>query len=116
MSTFHSQPVPEVSVVDADAGSDHHVLLDVREADEWRAGHAPGAIWIPLGDLDRARTEVPFNRSVHCICRSGARSARAAELLIGWGFDAANVIGGMHAWAAAGLPVLRDDGERGTVI
>jgi rhodanese-related sulfurtransferase len=116
VSTFHVNPIPEVSVFEADAASDEHVLLDVREADEWEAGHAPGAQWIPLGDLERARTELPFNRPVQCICRSGGRSARAAEALVAWGFDAHNVTGGMRAWAAAGLPVVRDDGAPGAVI
>lgn len=115
MSTFHQNPIPEITVDDARSGSAEHVLLDVRNADEWEAGHAPGALWIPLGELERARMEMPFNRPVQCICRSGARSARAAEALISWGFDAVNVAGGMQAWAAAGLPVVRDDGSPGTV-
>jgi rhodanese-related sulfurtransferase len=114
MSRFHANPVPEVTVADA-AAADARVLLDVREHSEWEAGHAPGAQWIPLGELERARTEVPFNRLVMCICRSGARSARAAEALAAWGFDAVNVDGGMKAWAEAGLPVVRDDGSEGTV-
>lgn len=116
MSMFQGQRVQEVDVVDASAGREQHVLLDVREADEWEAGHAPGARWIPLGELERARTEVPINRRIVCVCRSGARSARAAQALIGMGFDAVNMTGGMKAWAAQGLPVVRDDGSDGEVI
>jgi rhodanese-related sulfurtransferase len=97
-------------------GANDHVLLDVREPDEWAAGHAPGAFWIPLGDLERARTEIPFNKQVVCVCRSGARSARAAEALIEWGFEASNMVGGMRAWADAGLPVVRNDDTPGEVI
>jgi rhodanese-related sulfurtransferase len=113
---FNPNQIPEIAAVDAESGSDHHVLLDVREADEWQAGHAPGAFWIPLGELDRARTEIPFNRQIVCVCRSGQRSARAAEARLEWGFEASNMVGGMRAWAAAGLPVVRDDDSPGEVI
>jgi rhodanese-related sulfurtransferase len=116
LTIFNPNQVPEVSAVDAQAGAAHKVLLDVREADEWQAGHAPGAAWIPLGQLERVRTDIPFNKRVVCICRSGARSARAAEALLSWGFEAENMTGGMQAWEAAGLPVVRDDETPGTVI
>ncbi|MGH8976541.1 MAG: rhodanese-like domain-containing protein [Acidimicrobiia bacterium] len=116
MTIFNPNQVPEIEAVDAQAGSSDRVLLDVREPDEWEAGHAPGARWIPLAELDRARTEVPFNKHIVCVCRSGARSARAAEALISWGFEAMNMVGGMRAWEAAGLPVVRDDETPGAVI
>jgi rhodanese-related sulfurtransferase len=116
VSIFNPNQVPEVDVVEASSGDAHNVLLDVRNANEWEAGHAPGAIWIPMAELERVRTEIPFNRRVVCICRSGQRSGRAAESLNSWGFDAVNTAGGMKAWAAAGFPVVRDDGSPGTVI
>lgn len=116
MPIFNKNQIPEVQAVDAVSGSSDHVLLDVREADEWQAGHAPGAMWIPLGELERARFEVPFNKQIVCVCRSGQRSQRAAESLIEWGFEASNMVGGMRAWAAAGLPVVRDDNTPGDVI
>ena len=116
MTVFNPNQIPEVDVVEASSGDAHTVLLDVREADEWAAGRAPGALWIPLGELERARTQIPFNRRVACVCRSGARSARAAEALNSWGFDAVNVAGGMKAWAAAGLPVVTEGEQPGTVI
>ncbi len=116
MSMFHGRRIPEVDVTDASAGTAPSVLLDVREADEWNAGHAPSAHWIPLGELERARMEVPINRRVVCVCRSGVRSARAAEALIGMGFNAVNMAGGMKAWAEQDLPVVRDDGGEGQVI
>ena len=52
MNIFNPNQIPEIEAVDAQAGSGDKVLLDVREADEWEAGHAPGAAWIPLGDFD----------------------------------------------------------------
>ena len=116
MSMFHGNKIPEVSAVDAESGASGHVLPDVRNADEWEAGHVDGAKWIPLGDLEQARFQLPMNRRIVCVCRTGARSGRATEALIGWGFDAANMVGGMKAWAAAGLPVVRDDGTDGEII
>ena len=116
MSMFHGHKIPVVSAVDAEDGSVENVLLDVREADEWEAGHASRAQWVPLGELEAARFRLPMNRRIVCVCRSGVRSARAAESLIAWGFDAANMEGGMKAWAASGLPVVRDDGTPGKVI
>jgi rhodanese-related sulfurtransferase len=91
-------------------------LLDVREADEWTAGRSDRAHWIPLGSLAERVGEVPSDRRIVCICRSGARSLRAAEFLATGGFDAVNLAGGMRAWAETGLDVIGDDGGPGTVI
>jgi rhodanese-related sulfurtransferase len=85
-------------------------LLDVREDDEWQAGHAPGATHIPLGELSSRATEVPKDQTIYVICRSGARSARATFALVGAGWDAINVSGGMQDWAAAGRPMTADSG------
>jgi rhodanese-related sulfurtransferase len=116
MSMFHGHKIPEVSAVDTESSSDENVLLDVRIADEWEAGRAPRAQWIPLGELEAARFRLPMNRRIVCVCRSGVRSARATESLIAWGFDAANMEGGMKSWAASGLPVVKADGSPGEVI
>jgi len=116
MSMWQGQRIQAVEVTDAHAGREHSVLLDVRNADEWEAGHAPGAMWVPLAELESARFKLPINRKIMCICRSGARSARAAAELTQWGFDAANVTGGMRDWLAKGLPVVKDDGSPGEVI
>jgi rhodanese-related sulfurtransferase len=116
MSMFRGSKVPEVSAVDAESGSVPQILLDVRNADEWEAGHAPNAQWIPLPDLEGARFQLPMNRRIVCVCRSGARSARATESLLEWGFEATNMTGGMKAWAEAGLSVVREDGSPGEVI
>ena len=107
---------PEVDVAGArrliDAGA---VLLDVREADEWHSGHAEGAQWIPMGEVAGRQREIPAGRDVVVICRSGARSGRVTEVLVGAGHDAVNLAGGMRAWAAAGLPVVTEHGGAGTV-
>ncbi len=85
-------------------------LLDVREDDEWAAGYAPGARHIPLGELGARSGEVPQDEAVYVICRSGGRSARAAEALAAAGWQAINVAGGMQDWAAAGRAMATDSG------
>ncbi len=91
------------------------LLLDVREPDEWQAGHAPGAVHIPLGELGARAGELPRDTRIVAVCRSGQRSNRAAAALRQSGLDAANLAGGMQAWAAAGLDVVTDDGGAGRV-
>lgn len=93
--------------------ADGALLLDVREPAEWAAGHAAGAVHVPLGDL--RPDDVPRDRIVVAICRSGGRSGKAATVLAGAGVDVRNMTGGMTAWAGADLPVTRDDGQPGTV-
>ena len=110
-----SHPVPDVSVQEAAdaAASDSVLLLDVREDDEWQAGHAAAAAHMPLSRLDVAG--VPTDRPVIAICRSGNRSGKAADVLAQAGVNVANMAGGMTAWAAAGLPVIDADGRPGEV-
>lgn len=94
------------------------LLLDVREADEWQAGHAPGACHLPLSRL-AADADVPGARTaatVVVICRSGRRSQAAVRLLSQRGQDATDVVGGMERWTSQGLPVQDDRGGVGTVI
>ncbi len=90
------------------------VLLDVREDDEWAAGHASAAVHVALGHLADAAGRFD-GQQVLAVCRTGNRSARAAKTLAEAGIDVRNVAGGMASWAAAGLPVLRDDGSPGAV-
>jgi rhodanese-related sulfurtransferase len=116
MSMWKGHRIQAVEVNDAHEGREHNVLLDVREADEWEAGHAPGAKWVRLAELEGARFQLPINRRIVCVCRSGGRSARATAELIQMGFDAVNMEGGMRAWEARGLPVVKDDGTPGEVI
>lgn len=84
-----------------------HVLLDVREQDEWDAGHAEAATLIPLGDLESRVGELDSAMPVAIICRSGRRSFVAAEYLKNLGFvNPVSVAGGMIAWVQAGHPVV----------
>lgn len=97
-----STDIPTVSVSDLD---DTVTLLDVRERDEFAAGHAPGAQVSPLQDLPTSLGNVKIDERIAVVCRSGGRSSRAVTFLREQGFDAVNVEGGMQAWAAAGKPM-----------
>ena len=102
------QPVPAtVSVAEA-AGlrDDGAFMLDVREPDEWAAGHIPGATLIPLGELAARTSEVPHDQQIVVVCRSGNRSAQGRDILLEAGFPAVtSLTGGMTDWSAAGLPM-----------
>ncbi len=84
------------------------LLVDVREPEEWRSGHAPGATHIPLGQLPARMGELPPDREIITVCRSGNRSAKAAGQLRGAGYgNVHNLTGGMTAWSKDGFPVER---------
>lgn len=104
---FTRSSAPALSVADAARGvrDDGLVLVDVREPRE-RAGARPaGSRHIPLRELDSRLGELPADRRVAFICQSGARSALAARAAGSRGLEAANVRGGILAWAEAGLPL-----------
>ena len=90
-------------------------MIDVREPDEWSKGRAPGAVHIPLGELGARLSELPGDRKLVMVCRSGARSHAAAGALLGVGLPAVNLAGGMQAWKAASFPVVSDGGLPGEV-
>lgn len=104
----HAALAAEVSVGEAsrlrDAGA---FMLDVREPDEWAAGHIEGATLIPLGELAARASEVPADRQVVVVCRSGNRSAQGRDVLLGAGLPSVtSMAGGMTDWAASGKPVV----------
>ncbi len=112
MNLPHS-PEPEIDARRAKAAIDQQniFLLDVREPVEWQAGHIAGAVNIPLGSLEARRDEVPRDRRIIAVCRSGARSGYACEELRLNGYQVENLLGGMMAWAAAQLPMEPYDGH-----
>jgi rhodanese-related sulfurtransferase len=99
--------MPAVPAADVPAQA---FLLDVREDDEWTAGHAPGAQHIPLGALGERYDQVPRDRDVYVICKSGRRSARATEALTSAGWPAINVSDGMLGWQSAGRDMTSESG------
>ncbi len=83
------------------------LILDVRRPDEFRAGHIKGAKLIPLNELVQRMNELPQDRELLCVCRSGSRSGAAVGQLSRAGYTAWNLRGGMISWQNAGYPVKR---------
>lgn len=104
-----SQPVAVPEVLSADL-PDGVYLVDVREDDEWTAGHAPDALHLRLGDLETRAGELPRDQDLYLICRGGARSAYAAQVLASQGWQTVNVADGMTGWAVAGRPMVSETG------
>jgi len=92
------------------------VLLDVREEDEWSAGHAPEAMHIPMGEVPGRLDEIPAEAQLLVVCKAGGRSARVVAYLDQVGRSAVNVEGGMAAWAAFGRPLVADGPHEPCVI
>ena len=90
-------------------------VVDVRYPNEWEAGHIDTALHIPHDDVFDRIGELDRNRPVVTVCRSGSRSAEAADDLAGEGFDVENLDGGVQAWAARGMPLVAADGSPGAV-
>lgn len=107
-STMFTQlPTTDAASVPADAA-----LLDVREQDEWDAGHVDGALHIPIGEVIARIGELPEpEQKLYVLCRVGGRSAQVVQYLVAQGRDAVNVDGGMFAWEAAGRPMVSGDGR-----
>jgi rhodanese-related sulfurtransferase len=108
-------PMTKIPTVTMSDVANDAIILDVREPDEWAAGHAPGAIHIPIGDLPERLAELADLSSLGAgslavTCRGGGRSSRAVAWLTQQGYDVANLDGGMKAWLAAGKPMVADGG------
>jgi rhodanese-related sulfurtransferase len=93
------------------SGPEAAFWLDVRQPEEFRAGHVPGATLIPLNELAQRLGELPRDREIIVVCRSGSRSGAATRHLSSAGYRALNLAGGMIAWQMARLPV-RTGGTR----
>ena len=94
---------------------DGAVLIDVRTAQEWQAGHAPEAVHVELRFVaDRAR-QAAGGEHIMVVCRSGGRSSAAAKVLSGQGHTVFNVKGGIGAWERAGQRLVARGGGPGKV-
>jgi rhodanese-related sulfurtransferase len=100
------EPVDRDALVDR-VRSGAVTLLDVRPDEEYRAGHIPGAVSVPLGDLARRLAEIPRDREVVAYCRGPycVMAIEAVDLLTGLGFQAVRMEEGVPEWRARGLPV-----------
>lgn len=106
--------VPSLRV--ADLPQDAY-LLDVREDDEWTAGHIEGAAHIPMSGFMARVDEVPQDRDVVVVCKVGARSAQVAAFLRQKGWEQVNNLdGGVVAWVQAGRPLVSETGTEATVL
>lgn len=82
-------------------------ILDVRQPDEFRAGHIAGAKLIPLNELGRRIKELPTDKEILCVCASGSRSGAATRQLVSAGYKAINLRGGMTGWRFAGYALKK---------
>jgi rhodanese-related sulfurtransferase len=107
--------VPSVQVGELQPGA---LLLDVREHDEWTAGHIDGAVHVPMYHVPDRISDEPFDAAhpVYVICKVGSRSAHVTAWLNQQGYDAYNVDGGMLAWAATGRPMTSDTSASPKVV
>lgn len=103
--------------IDADAAfaDTSSFLLDVREPIEWQAGHVDRAVHIPMQELVERIDELPKDRRIVCMCRSGNRSGRVVAYLRQHGYDAVNLSGGAQQWAGFGHPLVNHAGNPGVV-
>jgi rhodanese-related sulfurtransferase len=113
-----SSPMPTVDVGEAERrireDPAQPVLLDVREPNEFVEVRAPGALLIPTSTFTSRLDDLPTDRPLLVICRTGVRSAAVTGYLARSGRDdVANVAGGMEAWERAGLPIRRGPVEPG---
>jgi len=86
------------------------VLYGALESEVGGAVAEGDRLWIPLGELQARAGELPRDRPLVIVCRSGARSGYAADALVAAGYEASNLAGGLHAWVAAALPLVPDGG------
>ena len=112
--------VPSVSVQEAaelQGGEAGALIIDVREPNEYAQIRAKGAVLLPLGRLNGRVKDLPRDREILLMCRTGSRSANATQFLAANGFEnVTNVNGGIMAWYQAGLPTTSgaaepDEGE-----
>ncbi|MBO3088230.1 rhodanese-like domain-containing protein [Cellulomonas dongxiuzhuiae] len=83
------------------------LVVDVRGGREWARQHVPGAVHLPLRDLEARALELPDDRLIVTFCTAGLLSRGAARLLTERGFDVVDLAGGLMAWRAAGGPLVR---------
>lgn len=99
--------VQDLTVDELAQNLDNYVVVDVREPYELRSGIVPGAINIPMGQLQGRVNELDKSKPHAIICASGNRSASAASWLSQQGLEVANVVGGMSLWMGGRHPVDR---------
>jgi len=102
---MNENSTPEITVDELAGVRTSGVLVDVREPEEYAAGHVPGAVPIPMSQLADRMGEIDKSLPVFVICASGNRSSAMTDLLRAAGFDAVSVTDGTGAWAQSGRPL-----------
>jgi rhodanese-related sulfurtransferase len=106
-SGLPTERVVDLTIDELHQNRDDFVVIDVREGYELRTGKVPGAMHIPMGQIQSRVQELDKDRKYAIICQSGSRSSSVAAWMSQQGFDVANVIGGMSLWMGARHPVER---------
>jgi rhodanese-related sulfurtransferase len=112
LQSLFGPSVPTITPLELDEkmkgpASKRPVLIDVRQPEEFRSGHIPGAKLIPLGELDQRMGELSKDREIVCVCASGSRSRSATKMLLNEGYNAINMNGGMMMWVRSKLAVTK---------
>lgn len=116
MGLFSRFKVPSVSAAEArDLVRSGAQLIDVRENNEWNAGHAPQALHVPSGQINAKVNRLKKDKDIIVVCRSGNRSRGVTSQLRQMGYEAFNLSGGMRAWQSAGGQVLDRRGKPGRI-
>ena len=108
LSSLFGPPLPSLNAGELNEklkNGKRPLVIDVRQPEEYSAGHIAGSKLIPLGDLSKRINELPKDREIVCVCASGSRSQSATRLLVGAGYDAFDMKGGMFMWQRAQLPI-----------
>ncbi len=112
LGMIFGKPVPSLNALELSEklkNGKRPLVLDVRQAGEYRSGHIAGAKLIPLNEGGSRMKELPQSREIVCVCASGNRSHSATRMLTGAGYNAINMRGGMSAWRRADLAVKKGD-------
>ena len=110
LSSLFGPPLPSLNALELSEklkNARRPLVIDVRQPEEYRTGHIAGSKLIPLGELGKRVNELPKDREIVCVCASGNRSRSATKFLIGSGYNAFDMQGGMFRWQRAELPVKK---------
>jgi len=102
--------ISPAEVYDIITNDEDYIILDVRTQDEYHEGHLEKALLIPVDDLEKVLDNLPTNKPIVVYCRSGARSRKAAEILVNNGFNQVYDMGGILGWEEEGFPVVVEEG------
>jgi rhodanese-related sulfurtransferase len=110
LSSLFGAPLPSLNATELNEklkNGKRPLVIDVRQPDEYRAGHIAGSKLIPLGELGKRINELPKDKEIVCVCASGSRSRSATKYLVGAGYNAFDMSGGMFTWQRAQLPIKK---------